>query len=260
MATEKWVNFFKSEVRSAGQAFVSKGQVALMRPSDTELQAYIRTSTSFKVQFKSPSIDSPLVTAFCNCPQGKKGSLCKHIWATLVVVDEKNPDFFTDKTELTTSTDTSAPEALRPKLSQTQIDSQAVYKLKQADYRKQQYQMQKERAQKFKKTKNAKTPITPLFPDSVLAALRYFSENGFELADSMTLEAVGLARKKLARVFHPDLGGSHDEILELNQFTDVLINYCESWKSRDYGKTRSNLIRLHIPLELPHYKFWSFGI
>jgi uncharacterized Zn finger protein len=228
VAMEKWVNFFKSEVRSAGQAFVSKGQVALMRPSDTELQAYIRTSTSFKVQFKSPSIDSSQVTAFCNCPQGKKGSLCKHIWATLVVVDEKNPDFFADKTELTTSTDASAPEALRPKLSQTQIDSHAAYKLKQADYRKQQYQIQKERAQKFKKTKSPKTPPPSPFPDNVREALRYFSENGFELADSMTTETVGLARKKLARVFHPDLGGSHDEILELNRLTDVLLTYCES--------------------------------
>ncbi len=228
MAIETWVDFFKSEVRSAGQAFVNKGQVALMRATDTELLAYIRASTSLKVQLKSPSIDSPLLTAFCNCPLGKKGNLCKHIWATMMVVEEKNPDFFSGKTELTTADATSAPEALRPKLSQTQIDSQAAYKLKQADYRKQQYQLQKERAQKFKKTKNAKTPMAPLFPDNVAEALRYFSENGFALADSLSAEAVGLARKKLARVFHPDLGGSHDEILELNRFTDVLINFCDS--------------------------------
>jgi uncharacterized Zn finger protein len=228
MAMETWEHFFKPEVRSAGQAFVAKGQVALMRPTDTELQAYIRTSTSFKVQFKSPSIDSPLVTAICNCPQGKKGSLCKHIWATLVVVEEKNPDFFSCKTELTTVTDTSASQALRPKLSQTQIDTQAAYKLKQADYRKQQYQLQKERAQKFKKTKSSKQPVAPLFPDNVIEALRYFSENGFVLEKSLDTETVGLARKKLARVFHPDLGGSHDEILELNRYTDVLLNFCDS--------------------------------
>jgi uncharacterized Zn finger protein len=229
MAMEKWVDFFKSEVRSAGQAFVNKGQVALMRPSDTELQAYIRTSTSFKVQFRSPSIESPLVTATCNCTQGKKGNFCKHIWATMVVVEEKNPDFFSCKTELTTSHTASAPEAAqRPNLSQKQIDSQAAYKLKQADYRKQQYQRQKERAQKFKKNKSPKTPMAPLFPDTVAEALRYFSENGFVLADSLSADSVGLARKKLARVFHPDLGGSHDEILQLNRFTEILIKFCES--------------------------------
>lgn len=228
MAIETWEHFFKPEVRNAGQAFVGKGKVALMRPTDTELQAYVRGSTSFKVQLRSPSIDSPLVTVGCNCPQGKKGSLCKHIWATIVVVEEKNPDFFSCKTELTTSSDTSAPEAQRPKLSQTQIDSQAAYKVKQADYRKQQYQLQKERAQKFKKTKSSKKPITPLFPDNVVEALRYFSENGFALEESLSAEAVSLARKKLARVFHPDLGGSHDEILELNQFADVLFNFCET--------------------------------
>ena len=225
---EKWVDFFKSEVRSAGQAFVNKGQVALMRPTDTELLAYVRASTSLKVQLKSPSIESPLLTAFCNCPQGKKANLCKHIWATMVVVEEKNPDFFSGKTELTTAGAASAPEAQRPRLSQTQIDSQAAYKLKQADYRKQQYQLQKERAQKFKKAKTSKKPMTPVFPSHVVEALRYFSENGFAFDDSLNSEAVGLARKKLARIFHPDLGGSHDEILQLNRFTDVLIKFCES--------------------------------
>ena len=228
MAIETWEHFFKPEVRNAGQAFVGKGKVALMHPTDTELQAYVRGSTSFKVQLRSPAIDSPLVTAICNCPQGKKGSLCKHIWATIVVVEEKNPDFFSNKTDLTTVSDTSTPEALRPKLSQTQIDTQAAYKLKQADYRKQQYQLQKERAQKFKKNKNSKQPLAPQFPESVAEALRYFSENGFVLDEALNSEAVGLARKKLARVFHPDLGGSHDEILELNRYTDVLLNFCDS--------------------------------
>lgn len=228
MALETWELFFKPEVRSAGNAFVAKGQVALMRPTDTELQAYIRTSTSYKVQLKSPSIDSHLVIAGCNCPQGKKGNLCKHIWATLVVVEEKNPDFFSCKTELSNLSEDAATTPQRPKLSQTQIDAQAAYKIKQADYRKQQYQIQKERAQKFKKNKNLKTPITPFFPANVMEALEYFSKNGFVLESSLNTETVSSARKKLARVFHPDLGGSHDEILELNRYTDVLINFCDS--------------------------------
>ncbi len=249
MAIEIWEPFFKPEVRSAGQAFVSKGQVALMRPTDTELVAYIRTSSSFKVQFSSPSMDSVVVTATCTCPNSKKGQLCKHIWATLVVVEEKNPDFFEAKTELlTTADDTHSNEASsnessggtgRPPLSQRQADSQAAYKLrqadsqaayklKQADYRKKQYQLQKERSQKIKKPKTSKFQVKPEFPSDVEEALIYFSENGFVLRDCLTAESVGGARKKLARVFHPDLGGSHDEIVELNRFTEVLMAFTDN--------------------------------
>ncbi len=231
MALEIWEDFFKPEVRRAGQVFVSKGKVALMHPSDTELQAYIRSSPPFKVQFKSPSVASTLVTATCTCPQSKKGQLCKHIWATLVVAEEKNPDFFSIKTDLcaaaknTTEKNTiTDPPTVSPERPQ-----QAAYKLKQAEYRKQQYKLQKERqkerSQKFKKTKNPKIPAAVSHPDDVMEALRYFSQNGFILEESLNAEAIGSARKKLARVFHPDRGGTHDEITELNQFTEVLLRY-----------------------------------
>ena len=224
MGIENWVDFFKSEVRSAGQAFAAKGQVALMRPTDTELQAYVRASSSFKVQLKSPSMDSPLLTATCTCPQSKKGQFCKHMWATIVVVEEKNPDFLISKTELLTAA-SDATSAQGPQLSQKQLDSQAAYKAKQADYRKQQYQLQKERAQKFKKPKTSKLAPPMEFPSDVESALSYFEGNGFNLRDSLNAEDIGLARKKLARVFHPDRGGSHDEIVELNKNTEILLKF-----------------------------------
>lgn len=233
MSLENWEHFFKPEVRNSGRAFVSKGQVALMRPSDTQAQAYIRTSSSFKVMFQSSSIDSPTLTASCTCPQAKKGQFCKHMWAALVVIEEKNPDFFSCKTDLQTQTNEAdfsnkkldVKNEVAPKVSQAWADSQAAYKLKQAERRKQQYQLQKERAQKFKKARSSKTQVASDFPQEVEDALRYFSENGFQLKESLDADSIGLARKKLARVFHPDHGGSHDEIVQLNNFTEILLRF-----------------------------------
>lgn len=222
MAIEMWEHFFKPEVRRSGHVFVTKGKVALMHPSDTELQAYIRSSPPFKVQFKSTTVDGTFVTASCSCPQAKKGQLCKHMWATLVVAEEKNPDFFSTKTDISIVDSASTVSSENPR--------QAAYKLKQAEYKKQQYQLQKERqkerSQKFKNSKSskAKTGVAN-HPDEVTEALRYFSENGFPLEESLTTEAIGSARKKLARVFHPDRGGNHSEIVELNRFTEILLAY-----------------------------------
>jgi hypothetical protein len=225
MGLINWEPFFKPEVRNAGRALVVKGLVALMRPSDTEQQAYIRSSSPLKVQFKTPSIDSPLLTAICTCPKAKKEQLCKHMWATLILIEEKNPDFFTAKTDLQAGVIDSVTTQAADKISQKQTESQAAYKIKQAEYRKQQYHLQKQRSQKFKSAQKAKGEAVTIFPREVESALQYFSQNGFSLQDSLNAEAIGMARKKLARVFHPDHGGSHDEIVELNQFTEILMRF-----------------------------------
>lgn len=43
---------------------------------------------------------SPLVSADCTCPLSKKGQLCKHIWATLLTVADRRPDFLDGKEEI----------------------------------------------------------------------------------------------------------------------------------------------------------------
>mgnify|MGYP001576968981 CR=1 FL=1 len=214
MSIQAWDHFFKPEVRSHGRSFVSKGKVSLSRPSDTEIQTYVRASTSFKVTFKCDSIESKILTVDCTCPLSKKGQFCKHIWASLLTIDEKNSDFLLSKTEL-------------HKSSQVREDSQTSYKSKQDDYRKQQYQKQKQRLKEQKQSKK-KITNSEEFPPAIETALKFFLDNGFALRESLTSEAVGLARKKLARVFHPDLGGSHSEILELNKFADVLTKFLKS--------------------------------
>lgn len=227
MTIDEWEHFFKPEVRSSGRVFVAQGKVSQSRPSDTEVQSYIRTSSPLKVTLKSESVESPVVLADCSCPQAKKGQLCKHIWAALLMAEEKNADFLESKTDLQKA-DSKATEPLRKDApSAAFVESQAALKVKQADYRKQQYQKQKQRLKDIKQSKK-KSAVAPEFPADVEEALDYFDRNGFPLRESLTAENVGFAMKKLARVFHPDVGGSHDEILELNRHAETLTNFTES--------------------------------
>lgn len=222
---ESWEHYFKSEVRSRGRVLFNKGKVSSSQLSDTEIQAYINASTSFKISFKTESVESESLTVDCTCPASKKGQLCKHIWATLLKVEKSYPDFLIGKKEIQKrsyeETDLKAPR----KISQVQLDSQAAFKAKQADYRKQQYQKQKQRLKEFKqlKSKTAKSAVS--FPPQVEMALDFFDKNGFPMEHSLSEENIRLAKKKLSQVFHPDIGGSHSEILELNKYSEILTRF-----------------------------------
>ena len=65
----------------------------------------------------------------------------------------------------------------------------------------------------------------PEFPPTIESALIYFSENGFPLTQPITEETLNNARKKLARIFHPDMGGKHDEAVDLNKNYDILTKF-----------------------------------
>ncbi len=230
MLIEKWEHFFKPEVRRSGHTLMAQGKVSIAQPSDTEIVVYIRTPPPLKVTLKSPSMASNLISADCSCPAGKKGMFCKHIWAGLLATEQKNPDFFDSKTEIEKATaavkDLRKPTVTSQSQERTQAweEKQAAFKEKQNTYRKEQYQKQKLRLKKFKKNKkDFVTEVT--FSKDVEKALGFFSQNGFELRETLTKEVVGAAMKKLARIFHPDLGGSHEESLELNKHTNVLIGF-----------------------------------
>lgn len=241
MGIQNWEHFFKPEVRSSGQLLHKQGKISVSTPSDTEISAFIRTTPPLKVSLKTQSVSSPIVYADCNCPAAKKDLFCKHIWATLIATNEKNPDFFEDKIEIEKMKSELKETAFKPKPSaQTKAweEKQAAFKLKQAaykekqkesqaTYRKEQYQKQKQRVKDFKnKTKDISE--NPEFPVKVEKALFYFSENGIDLRNCLNPEMIGVAKKKLARVFHPDLGGSHEEILKLNEYAEVLMDFVKS--------------------------------
>lgn len=230
MAVQIWEHFFKPEVRSSGRTLFSQGKTSVAQPSDTEVIVFIRVSSPLKVVLKTKSVSSNTLAVNCNCPAGKKGLYCKHIWAALLATEQKNPDFFELKTEIQkTEAAAKISTAEKPKptaQSQAREAAQEAYKEKQTLYRKIQYQKQKLRLNQYKKLKSERTEEV-VFPREVEKALQYFSQNGFELRDSLSSEVVGTAKKKLARIFHPDLGGSHDEILELNKYSDILTNFAD---------------------------------
>jgi hypothetical protein len=81
------------------------------------------------------------------------------------------------------------------------------------------------------RNKNSKTAaVNSIFhyPSNVEQARRYFQANGFEMKQPFELNEIVDAKKQLSRVFHPDKGGSHDEILELNRNFQILNDYLKS--------------------------------
>jgi hypothetical protein len=233
MPIQKWEHFFKPEVRSSGRRYFTTGNISFSQLSDTEVQSYIRGSTSIKVILKSKSISSEEVTAFCTCPNSRKGIFCKHIWAALLITNEKRPEFFDEKSELEIHQNTtdSVPQnkfartAPRPALSSEQIASRDKFKIKQKEYRKSQYEKNKQRLKDLKPSQKTDYPPGPQLPKEVQAALLFFTENGIPLEDSLDSESISNARKKLSRIFHPDKGGTHEEVLQLNTNCETLLRF-----------------------------------
>jgi hypothetical protein len=149
--------------------------------------------------------------------------LCKHIWATLLKAEDSHSDFLEGKNEISLGEISPlSAEHERPghtKRSKTvkpdPTEAQTAFKKKQKDYQKQNYEKQKQRAKEFKASKKKALPSQ--IPPTLEKAFHYFSKNGFPMETNLSLESLALAKKKLSRIFHPDLGGSHEEILELNR-------------------------------------------
>ncbi len=219
MTLTQWEHFFKPEVRKAGRMLFDQGKVSPSKPSDTEVCAYVRPSCRTKL--KSQAVESVILFAECDCASSRKGQFCKHLWAILLSTSEKYPDFLESKRDLQKP---AAVESIAQ--SKVQTPAQEAYKLKQSEYRKEQYQKQKARLKNQKQARSQKNVfVVSDFSPHIEAALKFFSENGFELRENMSKDAVGLAKKKLSRVFHPDVGGSHDEILTLNHYTEILLKF-----------------------------------
>jgi len=134
------------------------------------------------------------------------------MWATILMLEAIESDFLACRSVI------GQPEA------QPESAASVAAKQRQANYK----ELQKERNKKYQRDrKNAfSTEVTlSAHPQEVDEALTYFSENGFELKDNLQLGALGEARKTLARVFHPDRGGTHEEILNLNENYNIVAHY-----------------------------------
>lgn len=235
---EKFSHFFKPEVQNAADDLISAGAVYLKIGSDTQIDASIKSSTPVQVSFRSSSIESADFSVDCSCKASKKGQLCKHIWATLIVATKKSPDFFEEKSLINKVDLFAAATAAKvakqsPEAAQRQIDFQQ----KQADYRKQAYQKQKARAKEMKSARDdSKTrsgggqaakpsKFAVAIPDDAKPALAYFEANGFSFTLPIDEVALSSAKRVLSRVFHPDKGGSQDEMLELLKNAAILMKH-----------------------------------
>ncbi len=215
---QKISEYFKPEHLKAGEQYFRKDLVYLSIAADTQTQALVKAGTGARVFLSTSSISSPEIFARCSCPTFAKEILCKHIWATLLAVQKKHPDFLDSKKSIEAAEITESPETLKRKAQQ-------------ADFKKAQSARLKERNQKLrlekKKQKRASKEVEPTYSPAVQAALDYFDENGFPLKNDLRLESIQSAKKKLARIFHPDLGGSHEEIVILNRHSDALLKIAD---------------------------------
>ncbi len=228
---EIWEGHFRPEIRNQGQSIFAKGMVKVSRLSDTEIQSYIKTSSSsIKVSLKLESLQSECIEADCHCSVAQKERWCKHIWATLLAVASTQSDFLDEKTKIEkkpSSVTKSQTSSHASSQSFSQTAKQEAFKQKRAEFRKQQYQKHKQhqRVQKQSSKQKSSSPAT-VYPPSIEAAISYFVANGFPMEAPLKAEVVRVAKKKLSRVFHPDVGGDHREILELNRFAEALILFC----------------------------------
>jgi hypothetical protein len=215
-------SFFKPEIQSSGNRLFAEDKVSVSSGSDTEIHAYVRASPPLKVHFSSAGIESQSFTAECSCPSARKGRFCKHIWATLLGVEQRYPDFLSAKKSVEQPTAETEAETPTPAGS-----AREAARLRASEYRKEQYQKQKSRAKELKqKGRMPKTsPGTHALPTAVEEALAYFSLNGFPMADGPSEAIINEAKRTLSRVFHPDRGGSHAEITELNRKCELLRKY-----------------------------------
>jgi hypothetical protein len=214
-------DFFKGETRSSGAKLFKQEKVALGSSSDTAIEAFVRVSPPAKVVLTTPDMGSESLGVRCSCPSGMKGQYCKHLWAALLAAEERYPDFLSAKRTLEKS---EPPQESRAK---PESEYQASAKLRAKEYRKEQAERQKARAKEFKREKKGReaTAERRAFPEEVEAALAYFDQNGFSMPEGPSDEVIAEAKKKLSRVFHPDRGGSHAEIVELNQNCEVLLRF-----------------------------------
>ena len=219
---------FKPEIQKQGADLVAKGAVFLPIVGDLRIEGLIRGTTSAKVSMTSKSVGGARLAAHCNCVKFTKGQFCKHIWAVIKAVEVRHPDFLEGKTEIDRMEIEVDPKASPVrKVSEAQTAAAEKAKAKQADYRKEQYAKQKARVKEKKQAaKGISTsklaPPPAALSEDVEEALKFFSQNGFEFEHPVAIETLRNAKKILSRIFHPDKGGTHEEMLEMNRHFDAL--------------------------------------
>ena len=204
-------NQFKPEIRTRGREEYEKDLGFIQSANDTQIQGTVKSMPPSRVKFSCNSISERVFQASCTCSSAGRGNLCKHIYTVLLLVEEKHPDFLDAKNNIYIET--------------TEVKKNPR-KEKQKEYQKQQYEKQKQYQKEKKAEKEKKeSVISETFAPEVEEALNFFEVNGFDLQYDKDDEQLKKAKKQLARVFHPDKGGSHNEAVKLNENYEILSKH-----------------------------------
>jgi hypothetical protein len=215
--TDNLALLFSSTERRKGESAADERAVQLSSASDTFITAFVRTGSPGRVTLSASEVAGGAITAKCTCT--KKAQLCRHVWAVLLKLEEQNHDFLLGKDSISLASEDDDATVYR---------SGSDTREKQIAYKEKQKALAKEyRKQRTEKQKEIKKPAFT-YPSHIEEARRYFQANGYEMKQPFELAEIIEAKKQLSRVFHPDKGGSHDEILELNRNFQILSDYLKS--------------------------------
>ena len=78
---------FTDAVRSRGQSYFAKGRVVITGASAGEVVARVRGTAKYRVRLR---LRNGKLHASCTCPYfSPAGDPCKHLWATILMVDAR---------------------------------------------------------------------------------------------------------------------------------------------------------------------------
>lgn len=82
MAFTRWLMETDDGSLTRGRAYAHEGRVEIRQRSATEVSAVVRGSTSYDVSVSDEH-------AFCTCPVGLRGAICKHVVAVVMMADHE---------------------------------------------------------------------------------------------------------------------------------------------------------------------------
>ena len=206
--------YFKPEIRKKGEDYFRKDLIYLSIAADTQVRALVKAGTGARVHLKSRAISSTEIEALCSCPTFAKSHFCKHIWATILAVEKKHPDFLESKEKILAMAAEETSENLERKAKQAEFKKTQAVRLRE---RNKQQRLEKKKLKRI--DRSAEVARAP----EVQEALDYFKQNGFTPNELTNEKSILLAKRELSRIYHPDKGGTHEEILTLNRHSLILI-------------------------------------
>ena len=86
--TDRWKRLFSAEIRRRGRQYQTEGRVELIEPEPGQtVRAHVQGNEVYTVALGSAD---DATAASCTCPHFKRGAYCKHLWATLLEVQQRS--------------------------------------------------------------------------------------------------------------------------------------------------------------------------